>query len=337
MHLLDVRIARAAGGAALVGGTSRSLRFRGSRGVTMAPGESVLSDPLGFRVRRFERLAVSLYVDPGSAGGPTRHYVGQQTSYLAAPAEGDRTAEESGQSFGEQTLSRFIVDRIDVKKPERAGAVVSFGDSLTDGLQDDGGGIDLDVRYPDFLAARLARSERMRQSSVLNAGISGNRITRGGVIPVFGLTAEDRLGADAIRQPGVSNVILLEGTNDLGPDRPVQPIISALRDLIKRLERPALGIETFLGTVPPNVDGSLSPANQERVNAKRSKLNRWIRHQDLSDHHVDFFRALRNPGDPSRLDPAFDSGDHLHPSTAGYRAMARAVPLGKLATGCSPR
>jgi len=330
VRLDAVRIGVSAGGAALVPRSSRRLEFGGSPAVTLGAGEDVLSDGIATRVRPFQTLAVSIYVDPASNARPTRHFVAQQTSYLTTAGTGNHTADTAADAFSEATASRFIVSGIDVRSPRRSGSVVAFGDSLTDGMQADGGGLDRDVRYPDFLARRLQAAPGPNRLSVLNAGISGNRVTRGSVLAVFGLTAIDRLRKDAISQPGVRDVIVLEGTNDLAHNESARPIISALRALVVRLERSGTRIKTFLGTVPPNKGDD----EQAPIDAIRSQLNRWIRHQRAADGYIDFSRALRDPKHPNRLDPRFDSGDHLHPSAAGYKAMARAVPLGELASTC---
>lgn len=343
MRLGEVRVARAANGATVEPGSSRQLSFGGMPGVTLGPGEDITSDATVFDFRRFEKLAVSIYVDPASSGQPTRHFDGLQTSYLTADGTGDHTADASGDAFSVQDRSRYLLSGLDVRASRRTGSVVAFGDSLTAGLQDqatDGSepSVDHDVRYPDFLSRRLGRKPGPQRLSVLNAGISGNKLTGGfSYIELFGLPAPLRLKDDALRQPGVRNVILLEGSNDLASNQSARPIITALRDLIRRLERSRPRLKTFLGTLPPNQAAGVQANERHRLNAMRSKINDWIRHQHAADGYIDFYRVLNDPVHPKRLDPRFDSGDHLHPSTAGFKAMAHAVPLRRLASGCRTR
>jgi lysophospholipase L1-like esterase len=332
--------------ATAVAGTVRTLTFGGRQEVTIGPGRDVTSDPVRLRVRSGRDLLVSLHV-PEVVESPTEHFVTNQTGYLAPSGSGNRAADEAGSAFVQQTRHAFSVGwyfltGVDVLAPRRTGAVVAFGDSITDGFQVAGSGpfedpevIDRNARYPDFLAARLRRAGVAQ--SVLNSGISGNRVLADADTPwPYGDSALTRFGADAVRLPGVTDVIVMEGLNDLGNDDalPARELVAGLRTLVRRAQR--AGLTVHLGTLPPTGGARDGEGHGSEATARRRQaVNRWIRTSGVADSVVDFDRALRDPADPSRLRPAYDSGDHLHPSTAGYRAMARAVPLERLTgTGC---
>jgi lysophospholipase L1-like esterase len=333
-------------GATAVPGTMRTLTFGGRQDLVIRPGRDVTSDPVRLGVRAGRDLLVSLHV-PEVVESPTEHFVTNQTGYLAPSGSGNSAADQGGRAFVQQTRHAFSVGwyflaGVDVLAPRRTGAVVAFGDSITDGFQVAGSGpledpeaIDRNARYPDFLAARLARAGVAQ--SVLNSGISGNRVLADAETPwPYGDAALIRFRADALRLPGVTDVILMEGLNDLGNDDalPARELIRGLRALVRRAQR--AGLTVHLGTLPPTGGARDGEGHGSAATARRRQVvNRWIRTSGIADSVVDFDRALRHPGDPSRLRPAYDSGDHLHPSTAGYRAMARAVPVKKLAgTGC---
>ena len=322
-------------GAALMPGTIAPLTFNGIREVTVAPGDDVLSDPVEISFQAFDPLAVSIYV-AGDIGYPTEHYVARQTSYLTAQDGGDHTADADGGAFTAPTTSRPIVSGIEVLAPLSAGAVVTLGDSITDGYQGmpDGTaeapeGIDADGRWPDVLAHRLDAAGR--PLSVLNAGIAGNRVlhdaTAGDNPDVFGPAAVHRLDADVLAQAGVTTVILLEGINDLlmSPSVTEAELIIGYRDLIDRLH--AHGLRVLHGTLTPTGGYADAPAD---TGAKRQVVNAWIRDLSPADAVIDFDAVVRDPADPSRINPAYDGSDHLHFNLAGYRAMGDAVPLDQL-------
>ena len=333
--------------AAAVPGTVRSLTFGGERETTLEPGRDVVSDPVALHARPGRDLLVSLHI-PDVVDRPTEHFVTNQTSYLSVSGSGDHAADQAGLAFPLETRHMFSVgwyflSGVDVLAPRRAGAVVAFGDSVTDGFQVTGSGpiedpaaIDQNARYPDFLSARI-RSNRTPPLSVLNSGISGNRVLADAESPwPYGDAALDRFEADALRLPGATDLILMEGLNDLGNDESLtaRRLIEGLRTLALRARR--AGLAVHLGTLTPTGGARQGEGHGSQETARRRAIvNRWIRISGVADSVVDFDRALRDPSDPSRLRPAYDSGDHLHPNSAGYRAMAAAVRLSRLkGTGC---
>ncbi|KQX57858.1 MULTISPECIES: SGNH/GDSL hydrolase family protein [unclassified Streptomyces] len=307
-------------------GSVRRLTFGpgGDTAATVPRGGTVLSEAADLPVAPFARVTVTLHL-AGPTGPATSHLLATATSHRA---KGDRLADTDGSAFTEHGTSWYYLSGIEVSggaRAERPGAVVTFGDSLTDGA---GATTDADNRYPDELAERLAAAGRPR--AVLNHGIGGNRVVRDG--GVFGEQALDRFAPDVLAERGVSTVLVLEGINDLGgrrhADVTVDELIEGHRTLIR--EARARGLKVVGATLTP-VKGSVydTPATE----AERDAFNHWIRTAegaDAYDAYVDFDRALADPADPDRMLPAYDSGDHLHPSDAGYRAMAEAIDLDRL-------
>ncbi len=329
-------------GPALVAGSLRSVTLGGSQTVTIAPGADVVSDPVSLSFSAFQDLAVSVTV-PGTVTSPTEHFITRQTSYLSPAASGDHSGDSSGAAFTQQTTSNasvgwYFLDGLDVQAPESVGSVVAFGDSITDGFQgtltplnENLSTIDTNGRYPDDLQRRLLAAHI--PLSVLNAGISGNRVLQDGQIPMFGAAGLTRFRLDALVQSGVTEVIVLEGINDIGQTNGItaQQLIDGYQTLIAQAHQAGLKIQ--LGTLTPS-GGTVVPAyGDAAADQLRQQVNAWIRSQKLSDGVIDFDAAVRDPSDPSRINPPYDGGDHLHFSLAGYQAMANAVNLGSLTNG----
>ncbi|MFC4077623.1 SGNH/GDSL hydrolase family protein [Salinithrix halophila] len=312
----EVTIAVAGEGASLIPGTTRKVTFSGKRSVMLPVGQEIQSDPISMKVSRDENLAVSLYV-PKASGAVSWHRVAKQTSYISIP--GNHSRETNATSFVTPITSWFWLSGVDViPVDETENAVVAIGDSITDGV---GSTTNTNRRYPDFLSERLRA--RGIPLSVLNAGISGNKVLRDD--PVYGPKALDRFEQDVLNQPGVSHVILLEGINDIGHtphNYDAQSIIRGYRQLIDMAHQNDVRI--YLGTLLPYKGATYYTKEGE---ATRRQVNEWIRNSGAPDGVIDFERAIRDPADPNRLRPAYDSGDHLHPSDAGYRTMADVVNL----------
>jgi lysophospholipase L1-like esterase len=329
--------------ARLVAGSSRPLRFAGAASVTIAAGAEVVSDPVRLPFRAFERLAVSLDLR-GEIAAATQHAEAAQTSFFTATGDGGRAAREDAAGFTGTTISRPFVTGVDVLAPRRVGVVAAVGDSITDGTQSDAQlrtlGIDEDARYPDFLARRIAASRHGRRLTVINLGIGGNRVLRDYILPFAGPALLARLEADVLAREDVTDVILLEGINDLGT-----PPFPGAAELIDGLERAVRTVRTPRDGRPPLhvLVGTLTPAGSAilptyvAAEEERQKVNAYIRTSGIGDGVVDFDRALRDPVAPSRLAAAYDNGDGLHPSSAGYARMADEVDLALLAgRDCGP-
>jgi lysophospholipase L1-like esterase len=328
-------------GSALARGSLRKVTFAGTPTVTIRPGAEVISNSVRLPVRAFEDLAISVAI-PGSISSPTEHFSTRQTNYLTPPGSGNHAADYGGGAYSETTgragfsTGWYFLDGLDLRAPPRTGAVVTFGDSITDGFQGNRTPgveqlktIGTNGRYPDDLQRRIDSADI--PLSVLNAGISGNRLLRGGLLPLFGPSGLSRFKSDALSQPGARDVIVLEGINDIGetPALRAQQLISGYKRIIR--EAHAAGVRIQLGTLTPAEGTAELNYGTASANRTRDAVNKWIRRQHLSDGIVDFDAAVRDPHNPGRINPRYDGSDHLHFNLAGYRAMARAVNLKLLA------
>jgi len=301
----------------------QALTFSGRRAVSILPGETATSDPVAFRVPALARLVVTSWL-PGRTAVASFHWGAQQTIQLAS---GDATT-AAAMPAGSAVAGRLFLSAVQVETGGHGRTVVTLGDSITDG---NGSTPDADRRWPDFLAQRLAP----HGVAVANAWISGARLARDGM----GQGALGRFGPDVLDQPGVSDVIVLLGINDIGwPGSPFAPaeraatldeLTSAYRRLVAAAH--ARHVRVTAGTLPP-FEGALEgtpyaghySGSKERL---RQAFNEWIRTAGFFDGVIDFDAVLRDPARPGRLRREFDSGDHLHPGDAGYRAMAAAIDI----------
>ena len=306
-----------------IAGAALVVRFGGQAATVIPAGAEAWSDPVDLPLAAGEDLAVSIHL-PGPPTPPTGHPGSRATTWFV---HGDQTS--AADLAGAQTVPRWLVlAGIEVLAPE-ARAVAVLGDSITDGF---GVQPDTNLRWTDHLAVRLRADPALAQVAVLNAGIGGNRLLLDGLGP----NALARLERDVLSQPGVTHLIVLEGVNDLGVltrDAPATPerhaalvaqATEALRQIVLRAR--SRGITVIGATILPFSTSTTyhPPAETE---ADRQAINAWIRAPGNFDAVIDFDAALRDPAQPTRLNPALDSGDGLHPSLEGYRAMAAAVPL----------
>ena len=310
-------VGRAGEGAAVAPGTHRRLTFGGRTTVTVPAGAEVLSDPLPGDVPAQSTLAVSVHV-VGAAGTVSGHKLAHQTNYISTA--GDHAGDESGSAFTTPTTSSAWVESAVVETPQQVGTMVALGDSITDG---DKSTTSANRRWPDHLARRMLQEPGPHRFGVMNAGISGNRVTADG----SGISAQARFDRDALAQPGVRTVVVMEGVNDLRWSLATKPadLIQPYQQLIARAH--ARGVCVVGGTITPWEGGSLWSAEKDAI---RGQVNQWIRTSGELDGVVDFDAAIRDPAHPARMLAAYDSGDHLHPGDAGYAAMADAVSLKSL-------
>jgi lysophospholipase L1-like esterase len=312
----QVDIGISAGGPLIVSGTSHRVTFAGSTSVTIAPGASAVSDPVAMVIPAQTDLAISLYTS-GPTGPATYHSDSQQINYVSA--SGDYAGSESAAGFTITSQHWYFLDEVDVQASSATGgAIVAFGDSITDGYRS---AVGADDRWPNDLARRLLASPTGQVHPVVDEGISGNRVLADSVL--FGVSAQARFLRDAADVSGARYVILLEGINDIGFTlTPLTKLIAGYEGLIAAAH--AAGLKIFGATLTPfQGSGYYSAAGE----TEREAVNHWIRTSGAFNGVIDFDRAVRDPADPLRLRPAYDSGDHLHPNDAGYQAMADDINL----------
>jgi lysophospholipase L1-like esterase len=319
-------VATAGGTSEVVAASLRPLTFGGAKSVIIQPGAPAVSDPVEFKVAPLSDVAVSLYLPAATELG-TVHATGLQTAYVSTT--GDFTA-SSEFPVVDRFVNRFFLTGVMVEPSSPMRAIVTFGDSITDGTASTVNG---NARWPDVLARRL--KEAGAAVAVLNQGIAGNRVLSDGA----GVSALARFERDVLSQPGVSHVVVFVGINDFGfPGTAIEPngivrtadeIIAGYKQLIERahlrsikvIGSPLTPFENALSGGPNQ--GYFTPEKE----AKRLAVNNWIRTSGAFDGLIDFDRVVADPAHPSAIAAAYDSGDHLHPNDAGYKAMGESVDL----------
>ena len=332
LRLTHVHLGVSAEGAATASlrpSSQQPVRFDGADEVTIPAGEDVVSDPVDLSFSALDRLAVSVFV-PAPGAALTRHSLAMQTSFRAP---GDVAAAEGGSAYAGTMTDRPLVVGLDVLASGTDGVIVALGDSLTDGDQSTSGGRDADSRYPDALARRLA--EVRADLTPVNLGIAGNRVLSGPLLPSFGPALLERLGPDVLAREDVTDVVLLQGINDLGipPGASAAELLDGLAEVVAQLDGPRV----FVGTLTPAGGTSGLLGTYAAAEDARQEVNAAIRDGAVGDRVIDFDAAVRDPDDPSRIAAAYDGGDGLHMSAEGYARMAEAVDLGALAgRRCAP-
>ncbi len=324
LHLSSVHIARpvSTSSPAIDAASDKALTFHGARDVTIPAGAEFVSDALDYPTAALSNLAVSIHFgDPPDQ--QTGHPGSRATSYLT---HGDLVSAPD-LANAKKFAHWYQLSSIDVSAAPGAAAIVALGDSITDGH---GATTDGNDRWTDVLARRLQAASR--NLSVLNQGIGGNHLLTDGNGP----NALARFDRDVLAQTGVRYVIVLEGVNDLGgltrtheasPAEHaafVQRILTTYDQIIVRSH--SHGIKAIGATILPYKGSDYyhpGPANEE----DRKAVNDWIRAPGHFDAVIDFDQIMRDPAQPDRMLPTYDSGDHLHPSPTGYAAMANAIPL----------
>lgn len=326
LHFSSVHVARplAADSSSIDPATDRALTFAGATDVTVPPGAEFISDPIAFPVAALSNLAVTFYLQDPPAR-ETSHPGSRATSWFV---HGNLVSAATLPNPG-KVDHWFQISEIDVASTEGAASVVALGDSITDGHGATTNGND---RWTDVLAEHLQQSPATRNIGVVNKGIGGNHL----LIDGLGPNVLARFDRDVLAPADVRWVIVFEGVNDLGDltrlgevhasahAALVHRIISAYQQIIARAH--AHSIKAIGATITPYASSDYY--HPDALNeADRQAVNAWIRAAGHFDAVIDFDAVVRDPNRPDHLLPAFDSGDHLHPSPAGYRAMGDAIPL----------
>lgn len=322
-------------GAALAAGSNRPITFNGAAEVAIPAGGSTWSDPVQLSVLAQQDLAVSLYI-PGSRVKPSQHTNAGVTSYRSADGSGNITSEEGRGPFASTTTSLWWLKAIDVESVSSPGVVVAFGDSITDGTCTT---LDAHDRWEDVMSMRLALerdANRLRKSgqadglkAVVNEGIGGNTLTREGLTPRADSTPGlERLDRDVFSHHSVTDVVLFMGTNDIRRGASAPQVMTAMTSIAQQVK--AKGIRIVGVTIIPRHNIAPSATNTGWDAGKtriRNEVNQWIRTQAAFDNVIDFDQVVRDPAFPDLIRPAFNCGDGVHPSPAGYYAMGQSVEL----------
>ena len=318
----DAHVALRAGESSIVAGSDHALVVNGKGSFTIPPGGLMITDPVNLDLPAMADLAVSVYV-PGAAPPSTQHSLGLHTTYISR--EGD-SAGRASIADASTSLSWYWVSSVQVMAPESTAAAIAFGDSITDGYHSTP---DTNRMWPAVLAARLLGAKGGPQIAVVNEAISGNQVLHDGA----GVNALARFDHDVLARAGVKWLLILEGINDIGRGLggAVTPllgitaddVIGAHRQMIERAH--AHGIKAIGATLTPYEGAAYFSEKGEIV---RAALNSWIRTSGMYDEVIDFDAVTRDPAHPAKFKAEFDSGDHLHPNDAGYKAMADSIDLG---------
>ncbi|GGT21051.1 SGNH/GDSL hydrolase family protein [Streptomyces chromofuscus] len=296
------------------------LTFGGATGAEIPAGAQAYSDPLAFDVPAGADLLVSFHL-PGPVTAAPVHRLAQQRSYLSGP--GDHTADGTATAYTDVVTTWPLLTGVDVSGGP--GSVVMVGDSITDG---DTSTVDANRRWPDVLAERLRVQSAVPQYGVLNQGIAGNSVIAdrypgdGVSTDAAGVSALHRLDRDVHAQTSVRTAVVLEGINDLLAGRSAEQLTEGLEEIGDRAH--ARGLRVLVATLLP-CGGE--PRCTDALESERTAVNAWIRQNDVFDGVLDFDAAVRDPAQPTRMLPAYDSGDHLHPGDAGLAALAESVDL----------
>jgi lysophospholipase L1-like esterase len=316
-------VAVSSSGSAIVPGTDRVLTFGGSATVTIPAGAPAVSDPVDLSVKAVSDLAVSLYL-PSATKAETTTFI-QGSSFASSAGDFAGSADLPGATA---VAAWPFVSGVSVEVPRPGSAVVAITDSAT-----------LISQWPRALADRL-NARHIDNIGVVSTAIAGNRLLFNSAGPTgpethWGESVLTRFDRDVLGQAGAQVAIVWIGLNDLAgagafypasEQASVDDVITGLRQLVGRAHE--YGLTILACTISPMGGNTSLPGFDTPVHeAAREALNQWIRTSGVFDGVVDADLALRDPAHPTRLLPAYDSGDHLHPNTAGGAAVANSIDL----------
>ena len=302
---------------AVYAATQKQLTFRGNSDIIMQPGEEVISDPVSFSLSAGSKLAITIMFGETSAT-VTGHPGSRTTSYILA---GDHVTSVDF-AGAVKTDHWYVINGIDVEAPTEAAAIAVIGNSITDGR---GSGTNKQNRWTDILSERLLNNTATDNYGVLNMGIGGNCVVRGGLGP----TALNRFDRDILSQHGVRWLLILEGVNDIGGAETEEIAAQTANELIDAYslmidKAHAKGIKVYGCTILPFASSFYdSPFRREA----RNKVNAWIRNSGKFDAVIDFDYVVRSTDDPEAMQVNLHDGDFLHPNESGYKKMGEAIDL----------
>jgi lysophospholipase L1-like esterase len=290
--------------------TDKALTFRGAPAVVIPRGEAVLSDPIEFDLPAITNLAISIFFGNISATTINGHPGSRTTSFIVP----SNVVSAASLPAASKTAHWYVLTGIDVLADASSKAIVTLGDSITDGR---GSTTDGNDRWPDNLARRLITNAPTSGVAVINMGIGGNGIFAG-----LGPSAQARFDRDVLGQSGVRWLIVFEGVNDIGGGATAQSLTNAYAQFVDKAH--ARNLRAYGATITPFGGHAYFTVPHEAV---RQSVNTWIRSSGKFDAVIDFDAVVRDPVTPTNLQSAYNSGDGLHLSPAGYRAMADAIDL----------
>lgn len=322
LHVLSVSIARRASGAAIVANTLQPITFSGRSDVAIEPGATVTSDPVAVAAAAGEDVAVSLHVDVTPMS--PQHGASFTTSYVSPLGSGDHTGDVSGTAYTQETTSTLVLSGVDVRSSRLKGVIAATGGSVTDGF---GTAVDSNTDFPSWLSLRIRKElPTSQQMTVVNNGLGGTTASTACALPGTGPSVEERVAHDSLAQPGLTDLIVYAGTNDLGDACTSAVIIKAFRSIVSQAH--ARGVRVLISTITPRASYTAVQ------NAEREKVNAWVRSRGTCsgecDRSLDFDVVVRDKADHNRIDPKLDSGDGIHPTGEGYRRIAASIPLSAL-------
>ncbi|MGY0490892.1 SGNH/GDSL hydrolase family protein [Streptomyces sp. WG-D5] len=297
------------------------LTFRGSSGTQLPAGGQAFSDPVDFDVPENANLLVSFHLPEPVTAAPV-HSQAIQRSYVSEA--GDHATEPGGAAYSSSIAYWPLLTGVDVGGGP--GSVVLLGDSITDGVRST---LDANHRWPNVLATRLLAQSEVPHYGVLNEGISANRVVSdrypgdGVSTDTGGVSALHRLDRDVFAQTSARTVVVFQGVNDVRWGASAEQVRAGLREIVARAH--ARGLKVIGATITPCEGEALcTPA----ANEQREAVNAFVRDSGSGfDGFLDFDAVLRDPAHPTRMLPAYDSGDHLHPGDPGLKALADSIDL----------
>ena len=309
-----------------IAGTSRTLTFGGEPGAVIPRGAPFVSDEVQVDLPDLARLKVEIYV-PTATGPCTCHLTGVDELAVSPPGN------FVGKPFEPVSKAQYraFLSAVEVDSPDALGTIVTYGDSITDGV---GATPGANRRWPDILANRLQAAGQ--EWAVANAAISGNRV----LSPGMGESALARFDEDVLSLPNVKYMIVFVGVNDIGnrfgppregggpflnmdqPPITTQQMIAGYKQLIARAH--AKGIKVIGSPIGPYKGAGYWTEEGE---VARQAINDWILTGGAFDGVVRLDTAFADPADPAQMREGYHMGDHLHGSDAGLKAVGESIDL----------
>ncbi|KAG2415919.1 hypothetical protein HFD88_007111 [Aspergillus terreus] len=317
------------GTSAIEHGSTKSVSFSGNPDIIIPKGALAVSDPIDFPVKTLQTVTVDIYLAQGQTGGAITGHPGSRTTSWLSFGDWVGAANMTDSSVL-STDHWYFLSGVEAISPARTRSCALIGDSITDGR---GSTTNQNNRWPDLLLQRMQKHPSTASIALLNQAAGGNRILADGLGP----NTLSRIDRDVLAQTDVQYAILYEGVNDIGVAAPTPAaqqdigdrLIVAYQQIVTRIH--AAGIPVYGATITPfsapAADASIQPYSHPEREKTRQRVNAWIRSSGVFDAVLDFDKVVRDPHNPAQLAKKYDSGDYLHPSVAGYQAMADSVPL----------